>query len=113
MVLKHLVLLCVISLPVYAFSEEIAEKSSQHQPGNEEEFAKGELIVRFKSGVAKHEVEEISKSLNCKIIKQISKANNIYLIQLPKGEFPDKFVEVFSGIANVQYAEPNYIQRQR
>ena len=78
-------------------------------------FANGELLVKFRGGVADAEKSgiiasikgNISKKLLTKAMQTFGDKEGIYLLKVP-GDIMGA-IEKLKGISNVVYAEPNYI----
>lgn len=73
----------------------------------EKRFAEGELLVKFKEGIADERAREIISEKGANIIT-FMKNIGIYQIRLTKGQDVEDAVKEFSNIPEVQYAEPNY-----
>lgn len=73
----------------------------------EKRFAEGELLVKFKEGIADERAREIISEKGASIII-FMKNSGIYHIKLPKGQDVEDAVKEFSNMPEVQYAEPNY-----
>ncbi len=91
----------------------VLEKASSQ--GLEPQFVPGELIVKFKSGVSdvnrgaalRAVSGEVSQKIHTKAMKNAGDNEGITVVRTPKG-VPDA-VRVLKGLADVEYAEPNYI----
>lgn len=73
------------------------------------EFREGELIVRFREDVGEDEIKRIIERKGAAIIKTLSKRT--YLLRLPPDMKVSQAVDLFNGLKEVEYAEPNYIRK--
>lgn len=72
----------------------------------------GELLVRFREGVTEEKALEIISGKGATVIT-IIKSIGVYHIRLSRGQDVEGAIKAFSGIPEVQYAEPNYRVRKQ
>jgi Flp pilus assembly secretin CpaC len=72
-----------------------------------EQYAQGELLVKFKEGVTPEQAEQIISQQGASVIKVIQLLG-VYHIRLRKDQAVEEAVQEFSKIPEVHYAEPNY-----
>ncbi|HXX56875.1 MAG TPA: type II secretion system secretin GspD [Thermodesulfovibrionales bacterium] len=75
-------------------------------------YAEGELLVKFREGVADQTARDIISIKHASVIK-VMEGLRIYHILLPKGQTVEEGVQAFSAIPEVEYAEPNYIMKMQ
>jgi len=104
-------ILTLISLVIFATASFAAQEfrvKTQDRNLNTIEFAPGEIVVKFKTGMqekslsdfhAKYKTSEISKS----------RSGGFSRIKLPAGKSVDDMLDTFRNDPDVEYAEPNYI----
>lgn len=73
----------------------------------EKRYAEGELLVKFKEGVADDAARKMISEKDASVVNVIE-GIRVYHIKLPKGQSVEDAVKEFSGMPEVQYAEPNY-----
>lgn len=73
----------------------------------EKKYAEGEILIRFKEGVADSRAREIISKSGASVVKFIEMIN-IYHIRRGKGQDVEDAVKEFSSMPEVEYAEPNY-----
>ncbi len=71
-------------------------------------FVSGELMVKFKEGVPDEKARSIISEKGATVIKFMDKLG-VYLLRLKAKQSVEDAVEEFSGIPEVEFAEPNYI----
>ena len=81
-------------------------KMGQHASGD---YIPKEVIVKFKDDVPEAEIERIAGSENLEIIKVLSR--RVYLFRITGGSSVSDTIEALKRRKEVEYAEPNYIQR--
>jgi uncharacterized OsmC-like protein len=89
--------------------KEISEaKMGQHVSGD---YKPNEVIVKFKDDVPEAEIERIARSENLEIMKVLSR--RVYLFRIKGTSNVEDTIEVLKKRKEVEYAEPNYIQRMK
>jgi subtilisin family serine protease len=74
-------------------------------------YTRGEVLVKFKSGVMTTQSLRTHQALGASVVKRFSSVPNLERIKLPAGlSVKDALVRYMSD-PNVEYAEPNYIRR--
>jgi len=81
-------------------------KMGQHASGD---YRPQEVIAKFKDDVPEAEIERIAGSENLEIIKVLSR--RVYLFRITGGSSVSDTIEALKRRKEVEYAEPNYIQR--
>lgn len=74
-----------------------------------QDYREGEVLVKFRSGVNRAEVEKIIKGLDLEIIKVVS-APNLYLLKILSDSTVLEIIERLRQFEGVEYSEPNYIR---
>ena len=77
------------------------------QPAGQE-FVAGQLLVRFRPSVARHQTERILTNRGLSRIRRID-AIGVDLLRLPPGLTVEKAAEIFRRRPEVEFAEPNYL----
>ena len=72
------------------------------------EYAAGEILVKFKDGVSRQEIDAINKGLDVKVIKFFHHSG-VYHLRLPADLEVEEAVKTYTQNPKVEYAEPNYI----
>ena len=83
----------------------------QHVSGD---YKPNEVIVKFKDDVPEAEIERIARSENLERVKVLSR--RVYLFRITgtsNVEDTEDTIEVLKKRKEVEYAEPNYIQRMK
>jgi len=73
----------------------------------EKDYAKGELLVKFRTGHDGKAAEAIEK-IGARVLEKLSRLD-VSRIDLPKGLDVDKAIARFKALPFVEFAEPNYI----
>lgn len=81
---------------------------SRAETGN---YRQGELLVKFRSGVAARSVMSAHQAVGATLIKKISRVRNVQHVRLPQGLSVKDAIIKYMSDPNVEYAEPNYIGR--
>lgn len=79
--------------------------------GNDD-YANGEILVKFKEDVQKQRIEDIIMHEGASIIKHL-KGIDVYHLKLKEGQSVRQAIDIFSTYPEVQYAEPNYLHRPK
>jgi len=74
----------------------------------EDRYAKGELLVKFKSGTSLDRINEILSSEGASVISPLG-PEGLYHIRLKSVQDVQDAVERFNAYQEVEYAEPNYL----
>ena len=74
-----------------------------------QDYMEGEVLVKFRSGVNRAEVEKIIGGLDVEIIKVVS-APNLYLLKILSDSTVPEIIERLRQFEGVEYSEPNYIR---
>ncbi len=83
-------------------------KDDFRSKNNQQRYASGEILVKFKSSLSENEVANLIEAYQSIKIKKIENLN-VYKIQIPKKHSVDEMVYAFNRNPDVEYAEPNYI----
>jgi len=87
--------------------------SNVKQARQHENFVKGEVIVKFKDNASEKQIERINSSLNTQVKQKIPVGKNTFLLKLPEGLPVTEAVDRYKKLSEVEYAEPNFLQRVR
>ncbi len=108
--MKQKILLTVLFVFIFAgltFGEDfIVKKQSYGQNG--QEYAEGEIVVKFKSHVDESAKQKVSTQLGSSII-ETSKYSGVSRVSIPPDKTVEEMVQIYQADPNVEYAEPNYI----
>lgn len=74
-----------------------------------QDYREGEVLVKFRSGVNRAEVEKLIGGLDLEIIKVVS-APNLYLLKILSDSTVPEIIERIRQFEGVEYSEPNYIR---
>jgi len=89
--------------------EELSDtKMGQHVSGD---YRPNEVIVKFKDDLSDVERERIAGSENLEIVKILSR--RVYLFRITGSSSVTDTIEALKKRKEVEYAEPNYIQRMK
>jgi hypothetical protein len=78
--------------------------------GKRENYAPGELLVKFVDGTDEGTMQAIQNQLQLKTIRIVSKSN-LYLMKIMSDTSVEQMINLLRGFQAVVYAEPNYIRR--
>jgi subtilisin family serine protease len=81
---------------------------SNAEKGN---FIEGELIVKFRSGVASTQSLRTHQALGASVVKRFSSLPSLERIKLPAGLSVKDAISKYMSDPAVEYAEPNYVRR--
>jgi serine protease len=73
-----------------------------------DEYAPGEIVVKFKDGVSKQQAAIAQSALGTTVISTNEKLG-FHQLAIPSGKTVEQMVEAFSKLPDVEYAEPNYL----
>jgi hypothetical protein len=93
-------MIVLLAFPVAVFSQERKQI----------EYAPGELLVKFRSGVTRQLAQATHRFLGTRAIKRFRRFN-IDRIKIPKDWSVEEAVYLYRFDPDVEYAEPNYIRR--
>lgn len=71
------------------------------------QYIEGEMLVRFKSGVTKQQIEELNRSHGVRVLGLIE-GIGVYKLGLPPGTTVPEMIERYRTSPLVEYAEPNH-----
>ncbi len=91
---------------------EITREKQKEFAASNEQFAEGELLVRFKEGVSDEEARSLIAQQGASVIKVIG-TPPVYLVRLKKGQTVKEALQTFLDLHQVELAEPNYAVRMR
>jgi subtilisin family serine protease len=77
---------------------------------NQQRFASGEILVKFKPSLSENEVASLIEAYKSRTIKKIQNLN-VYQILIPENYSVEEMVYAFERNPDVEFAEPNYIAR--
>jgi general secretion pathway protein D len=98
---------------IFQDADKLAEITAEKQrafAAASEEYAPGELLVRFKEGVDAEKAAELIQGMGGTIVKYME-GMGVYQIRLKEGQSVKNAAEAFGRLPEVQYAEPNYRMR--
>jgi len=75
-------------------------------------YMDGELLVKFKSGVAAASSAAVHKAIGATVVHKYALVPNLERIKLPKGLSVKDAITTYMSNPGVIYAEPNYIARK-
>ncbi|MBW2265422.1 MAG: hypothetical protein JRF28_04515 [Deltaproteobacteria bacterium] len=128
--MKHTKVLCFLSLLIFTFScggsptegeehvaisDDLKEVSSTEDLESSSPFRKtnnyapGQVIVKFKPDTQQQDIETIQTELHLKILRTISRPN-VYLMKIENGTPVEEIVEQLQEFEAVKYVEPNYVR---
>jgi predicted RND superfamily exporter protein len=81
-------------------------KMDQHVSGD---YRSNEVIVKFKDDLSDKAIERIAESENIEIMKVLSR--RVYLFRITGTSSVEDTIEALKKRKEVEYAEPDYIQR--
>jgi thermitase len=93
--------LVTLFLAPLVMAQEMEEKTPK-------KYAPGEILVKFKTGVSKAEIDSMNRFYGVSVIKHID-AINVYRLKIPGTNTVPEMVEWYSADPRCSYAEPNYI----
>jgi hypothetical protein len=88
---------------MYRDSEECEKGRREKQPL----FIPGEVLVTFKPGLTRDEIDGIREAYGLSLIKRIEDIG-VYRFKIPHGSTVTDMVEALNRDPQVEYAEPNY-----
>ncbi len=88
-------------------STENLESNSPFRKANN--YAPGQVIVKFKSNTQQQDIEMIQTELHLKILRTIFPPN-VYLMRIENGAPVEEIVEQLQGFKAVKHVEPNYVR---
>lgn len=74
-------------------------------------YVKGELLVKFKSGVAAVSSAGVHRAMGATSLKKFSIVPNLEHVKLPEGLSVKDAIVKYTSDPTVEYAEPNYLKR--
>jgi len=77
-----------------------------------EEFKEGEILLKFKKGVASGRKDKFHKKHGSKIIKEF-RSDKVEWVKLKKGLSVEEAVSLYGADPDVEYVAPNYRRRAR
>lgn len=86
------------------------KKSAPPTEGQEAEYVKDEILVKFKKGVTKERIGEINKRFGVVVIRVLAEVE-IYHLRIPEDSTVPKMVKRYKNLPEVEYAQPNYRYR--
>ena len=75
-----------------------------------EKFRRGELLVRFRRGVAKGRTDAFHAQIRAAVVKRFRAVDNLQLVRLPAGAWVEDAIRAYRQNPDVLYAEPNYVR---
>ncbi|PIV54031.1 MAG: hypothetical protein COS17_00825, partial [Elusimicrobia bacterium CG02_land_8_20_14_3_00_37_13] len=103
------IIFLITSVPIISFAIE-KESFYSAQSNREAQVVRGEILVKFKSGVSQSKKMSILSDSNAYKKDEISKLK-IERIKLPVGMSVQEAVEYYRNLPEVEFAEPNYIRK--
>ena len=74
-------------------------------------YRDGELLVKFKSGVAAAAAHNVHQSLGASVIRRYAVVSHLEHVKLPDGLSVTDAITQYMSAPNVESAEPNYLRR--
>ena len=74
------------------------------------QFIEGEVLVKFKAGVTRKEIDGICKTYGLSLMKRIG-STGVYRFKIPPTWRVKDMADALNEDPHVEYAEPNYIVR--
>jgi hypothetical protein len=75
--------------------------------GKQPLFMPGEVLVKFKPGLTRDEIDGIREAYDLSLIKRIE-GIGVYRFKIPHGSTVKDMVEALNRDPQIEYAEPNY-----
>ncbi len=72
-----------------------------------QQYAQGELLLKFKEGITKEKALQIIAGKGAEVVRFMEQLG-VYHIRLKKGQSVEEAVKEFAALPEVLYAEPNY-----
>jgi general secretion pathway protein D len=91
---------------------EITRAKEKEFATSNEQYAEGELLVKFREDVPDEKAETLIAQQGAVVIRTIG-SPPVYLIRLKKGQSVKEALEAFLALAEVELAEPNYAIRMK
>jgi general secretion pathway protein D len=91
---------------------EITSAKQKEFAASNEQYAEGQLLLKFKEGVSHEEALSLISQHGAAVISVIG-VPPVYLVRLKKGQSVTEGLEAFLGIPGVELAEPNYAIRMK
>ncbi len=101
-------LLLVVVLVNFAFAAEDFKIGQTCSSPTTDEYAPGEIIVKFHDGVTRSEVSAVLADLGTSLISTNTQIG-INLLAIPADKTVEEMVAAYRSRPDVEYAEPNYI----
>lgn len=73
-------------------------------------YQKGELLVKFRSGVIQASAINVHKNIGAAVIKRFDKPHDLEHVKLPATVSVREAISLYMSDPDVEYAEPNYIK---
>jgi general secretion pathway protein D len=89
---------------------EITRAKQKEFAVSNEQYAEGQLFVKFKEGISEEEARTLIAQQGA-VIMSVMGVPPVYLVRLKKGQSVTEGLEAFLGIPGVELAEPNYTIR--
>jgi general secretion pathway protein D len=89
---------------------EITERKQKEFAAANQQYAEGELIVKFREGVPKDRIVSIISGQGDAVLKYLENLDT-YQIRLKEGQSVTKAAENYRAMPEVEYAEPNYVMK--
>lgn len=80
----------------------------QLSKGGPEKYREGELLVKFKQGVAKSKQQNLHEKHGSSKLKEFKKIR-VQLVKIKKGLSVEEAIQKYKSDPSVEYAEPNYV----
>ena len=106
---KHFPWLIICVLLIYPAHVIPVEKISLMQSAARPTYVSDELLVKFKSGVAKAQQSQIVSALGVKEIQRFGKQQRFSRIKLQKDQSMQQVLAAYRADPTVEYVQPNYI----
>ena len=100
------VLCALLIVPVSAFA---MEQIANIQKGARPSYVADELLVKFKSGVAKAQQAQIVSAFGAREIQRVGKQQRFSRIKLQKGQSMQQALATYRADPAVEHVQPNYI----
>jgi hypothetical protein len=99
-----------ISRTLFLLCFVLFQDACSSQPMQEQSYAPGQVLVKFRDGVSREEARTLHDRLGSTILKHLQKLNTD-LVKVKTGLTVEDAIRLYREDPQVAYAEPNYIRR--
>jgi hypothetical protein len=87
-----------------------SEGCGNQEKGKQPQFIEGEVLVKFKAGVTREEIDGICKAYGLSPMERIG-STGVYRFKIPSTRRVKDMADALNENPQIEYAEPNYIVR--